>query len=161
MWGLCCDQGGFAKRISVRFSERSSWDFVRYGNYGIEDYNAPVNTVPAEISRGPFRKSYRNSFAKPPYYQVGFLFVGFFSSRLVTAQAKTSKSFTQAEHMTQFRCLLTWRILRLEGNFFTSSPSRRLAVWECNPQKLTSDCRFQQRRIRLSMWPTKYFILKN
>ena len=27
--------GGFAKRISVRFSERSSWDFGRYGIYGI------------------------------------------------------------------------------------------------------------------------------
>ena len=32
--------GRFAKRISVRFSERSSWDFDRYGNYGIEGYNA-------------------------------------------------------------------------------------------------------------------------
>ena len=31
-----------------------------------------VNTVPAEISRGPFRKSYRN-FAKPPYYHKNAL----------------------------------------------------------------------------------------
>ena len=33
-------QGCFAKRISVRFSERSSWDFGRFGNYGIEGYKA-------------------------------------------------------------------------------------------------------------------------
>ena len=26
--------------MSVRFSDRSSWDFGRYGNYGIEGYNA-------------------------------------------------------------------------------------------------------------------------
>ena len=32
--------GRFCKRIWVRFSERSSWDFGRYGNYGIEGYNA-------------------------------------------------------------------------------------------------------------------------
>ena len=30
-----CHQGGFANRISVRFSERSSSDFSRYGIYGI------------------------------------------------------------------------------------------------------------------------------
>ena len=30
--------GGFAKRISVRFSERSLWDFGRYGIYGIYMY---------------------------------------------------------------------------------------------------------------------------
>ena len=34
LWGCC------AKRISVLFPERSSWDFGRYGNYGIEGKNA-------------------------------------------------------------------------------------------------------------------------
>ena len=44
----------------------SSWDFGQYGNYGIEGkmHVNTVNAVPAEISRGPFRKSYRNSFCK-------------------------------------------------------------------------------------------------
>ena len=56
--------GRFCKRISVRFSERSSCrDFGRYGNHGIEGYNA-CKYRKYRTGRNLTRKSYRNSFWK-------------------------------------------------------------------------------------------------